>query len=138
MSAVAVGNHVEKCGSELLLQKGLLAAESVDDGERVVSVHSLGVHCIGLEACAESGGEGVSHSLSLGLSAHCVLVVHHVEQHGKSALHIALPEGVELVHGCEGHTLEDRSAGHGSVAQVGNYDTLLAVDFLIECGSDCD
>ena len=94
--------------------------------------------CFGVETCAEACGEGVSHGLALGLAAHCILVVHHVDEHRQAALHVALPEGVELVHRCEGHAFEHGAAGHCAVAEVGDHDALLAVDFLVESGTHRD
>ena len=131
MSAVSVGYDVKQGRSQLLFEQGLLAAECVDDSERVVSVHALCVPCVRFESGSYASRIGVSHSLAPCLSAHCILVVHHVDEHRQAALHIAFPEGVELVHRCEGHTLEHRSARHCAVAEVGDHDTLLAVYLLI-------
>ena len=138
MSAVTVGDHVEKARSEFLLEEGLLAAVCVDDCERVVSVHALRVPCLRVEAGAHACRIGVTHGLAPGLSAHGVLVVHNVDHQRKTALHIAFPEGLELVHGCEGHTFEDRTAGHCAVAEVSYDYALLAVDLLEESRTDRD
>ena len=131
MSAVSVGYDVKQGRSQLLFEQGLLAAECVDDSERVVSVHALCVPGVRLESGSDSCRIGVSHSLAPCLSAHCILVVHHVDEHRQTALHISFPEGVELVHGSEGHTFEHRSACHCTVSEVRNHDTLLAVYLLI-------
>ena len=135
VSAVTVGDDIQKSGAFLFKQIGLLAVERVDDGERIVAVHPFGVHGVGLETCAKAGREGVAHGLALGLAAHRVLVVHHVEENRKSALHVAFPKGVELVHGGECHALKHRASGHRSVTEVGDDDAFLAVDLLVESGS---
>ena len=135
MSAVTVGDDIQKSGAFLFKQIGLLAVERVDDGKRIVTVHPFGVHGVGLETGAQAGRESVAHGLALGLAAHRVLVVHHVEENRKSALHVAFPKGVELVHGGECHALKHRASGHRSVTEVGDDDAFLAVDLLVESGS---
>ena len=132
MAAVAVGNHIQQAGAFLLLQKGLLAAEGINNSQRIVAVHALCVPGLWIESGAQTGREGVTHGFTAGLSAHGVLVVHHVDEHRQAALHVSLPEGLELVHAGEGHAFQHRAAGHGAISQVGHHDTLLAVHLLIE------
>ena len=132
MAAVTVGDDIKK-GRSLLLEKvGLFTVERVDDCERIVTVDPFSSHGISLESCTETCGEGVAHSFALGLATHGVLVVHDIEEDGQAALHVTFPEGVELVHGSEGHALEDRAAGHGTVTEIGDNDTFLPVDFLVK------
>ena len=138
MATVAISHDIQE-GRSLLLEKvGLLAVESVYDSERVISIHSLGIHGVSLESGAQTSREGVTHGLTLGLATHGVLVVHHVEQDRKATLHVTLPEGIELVHRGEGHTLEHRAAGHGTITKVGDDDTLLPVDLLVKSRSNGD
>ena len=132
MAAVAVGHDIQQARTFLLLEEGFLAAEGVDDRERIVAVHALCVPGLRIEAGAQAGRIGVTHGLAAGLAAHRVLVVHHVDEDRKATLHVALPQGIELVHRSEGHALQDRAAGHGAVTEVGDDDALLAVDFLVE------
>ena len=132
MATVAVGNHIQQAGAFLLLQEGLLAAEGIDNSQRIVTVHALSVPGFRIESRTQTGREGVSHGFSAGLAAHGVLVVHHVDEHRQAALHVSLPEGLELVHAGESHAFQHRAAGHGAVAQVGHDDTLLAVHLLIK------
>ena len=132
VTAVAVGNHVQQARAFFFLQQGFLAAESVDDGQRIVAIHALSMPGFRIETGAQAGREGVAHGLAAGLATHRILVVHYVDEHRQAAFHVSLPEGLELVHGSEGHAFQDRTAGHGAVTQVGDDDALLPVDLLIQ------
>ena len=138
VSAVTVGDNVQKSRTLLLKKVGFLAVESVDDRERIVTVNSFGIHGVGLEAGSQACREHIAHGLAPGLSTHGVLVVHHVEQDWQPALHVAFPKCVELIHRGECHAFEDWSSGHRAVTEVGDDDALLAVDLLVKGRSHGD
>ena len=138
MSAVTVGDDIEKAWSFLLLDEGLLATVGVDDSERVVTVDTLCMPCLRIEAGSKTCRIGIAHGLASGLATHCVLVVHDIDHERKTALHVTFPECIELIHRSEGHSLEDRTACHGTVTEVGDNHARLAVYLLVEgcTGSD--
>ncbi len=138
VATVTVGDNIQKRWALLLKQIGLLAVESVDDGERIVTVHPFSIHGIGLESGSKTCWEHITHRLALCLATHSVLVVHHVEENRQSALHVTFPKSVELIHRGECHALKNRSAGHRPVTEVGDNNALLAVNFLVQSGSHGD
>ena len=132
MAGEAVGDDVEEHRALVLEEDLLLAAIGLDDGQRVEAVHALGVHLVGVEARAQAREDVVGHGLAVGLAAHAVLVVEDVEQHRQAALHVVLPERVELAHAGHVEGLEHGAATERAVADVGHDDAGLAVDALIE------
>jgi len=96
------------------------------------------MHLVRIDTRPDARSHAVTHRLAGSLSAHAVLVVHHIEDHRQSALHAILPKLGELVHGCEGDPFPNRTTGHGGIPNVGHYDTLFAVYFFVECGTNRD
>ena len=103
-------------------QQLLLATHGVGHGQRVVPVHALGVHRLGVDAGADARQHVVAHGLAVGLAAHAVEVVEEVEQDRRVAAVGGAPQVPELVHGGEHHGFPDRPAAHGRVADVGDDD----------------
>ena len=136
VAGVAVCDGVEQDGATPVAEDVELAAHSLDDCERVVAVDALGVHLLGVDACADARGEVIAHRLAACLTAHCVLVVHDVDHDWEAALHVAFPQRAELVHGRERHAFPDGAAAHGAVSDVADDDARLAVDLLVERGAD--
>ena len=85
MTAGAVGDRVQQNRAAAVQQDLLLALDGVDHRERVVAVHPLRVHLLGIHSSADPRDELTAHGLAVGLTAHPVEVVHDVEQHRQAA-----------------------------------------------------
>ncbi len=138
MAGEAVGERIEEDRSAAFAEDLLLAADGVDDREGVVAVDALGVHLLGVDARTDAREDVVAHRLAGGLAAHAVLIVEDVEDDRESALVRAFPEHLVLVHRGEAERFPHRSAAHRSVADVGDDDAGLRVDFLEESGAGRD
>ena len=141
VTGVSVSNGVEKYGTLVLFDKSDLSSHCVDNGKRIVTVDTLCVHLVGIDPRAGSYEQTAPrHRFAAGLTAHAVEVVEEVEDNGKSALICFVPKFGELVHGGEHHCFPNRTASHGAVADVGDADTVLLIDFLEErraCRDGC-
>ena len=138
MARVTVGQRIEQNWTFFAVQNVELAAHRLDDGERVVTVDTLGVHLLGVDAGADTGEEVVAHCLAARLPAHRVLVVHHVHEQRKTAVHLAFPQVVVLVHSGHHQPFPDRAAGHRAIADVADDDAVLAVDLFVQGRADRD
>ncbi len=91
MSAEAVRDGVEKHRSAALSEDLLLAAEGVDDGERIVAVDALGMHLVGVHTSANTSDELHAHGFTDWLSAHPIKIVHAVEHDRQAATERFVP-----------------------------------------------
>ena len=94
MAAEAVGDGVEQDRAVATVDDLLLARDGVDDGQRVVAVHALGVHLLRVQAGAEAGEDLEAHGLADGLAAHAVEVVDEVEDQRQAAAVCASSQSV--------------------------------------------
>ncbi len=95
------------------------------------------MHGVLVDGSTYACGHLVAHGLADGLAAHGIQVVEAVE-HERGIAGILLPQGLVLVHGGEHQPFINRAAGKRAVADVGDDDALLAVDFLIQGCSNGD
>ena len=72
MARDTVGNSIKKNRTFIFLNNINLAAHSVDNGERIVTVDTLRVHLRRRNAGADSGEDAVCHGFAVCLSAHAV------------------------------------------------------------------
>ena len=138
MSAVAVRDRVEQHRPLALRQNLDLPSEGVDDGERVVAVHALGMYLLGVQAGPDPGDETAAHGLAHGLPPHPVLVVQAVEEDWQASAQLRIPKRPVLVHRREDHPLPDRAAPERRIPDVAHDDAGLAVHPLEEGGPGSD
>ena len=115
-----------------------LAANGVDDGERIVAVDALGVHLIGRQAGAQAGEDLEAHRLADRLAAHAVEVVDEVHDQRQAAAMDFVPQFLELIHRGEAEGFPRRAAAGRGVADVGDHDAAALVDVLEERRADGD
>ena len=118
VAAEAVGHGVQQHRPVALLEDLLLAGDGVDDGQRVIAVHALGVHLVGVDAGAEAGEDLEAHGLADGLAAHAVEVVDEVDDQRQAAAVGLVPQQLELVHRGEAEAFPHRAAAGRGVADV--------------------
>ncbi len=129
---IAVGDGVHEHRAAALEEELLLARHGVRHGEGIVAVDALRVHILGIHAGADAGEYLVAHRLARCLAAHAIEVVEEVEEDGRGAAQVLVPERAVLVHRGEAHRLPDGAAAHRGVSDVGDHDAALAVDPLVE------
>ena len=129
MTGNAVGNDVEQCRTFAGKQDFLLPRGRVSDCQRVVTIHPLDMHLLGIDTGADPRGHVVSHGLARGLTAHTVMVVHDVKEHWRGTKFV-VPQFAILIHGRHPEALPHRPAAQRCIADIGNHDPRLAVDQL--------
>ncbi len=137
MAAVAVGDRIEHRRTFSFQQKGFLPRRRIGHGKGIEAVDPLGVHRILIDSRSHPGGDSVAHRLAGGLAAHRVEIVEDVHEERRIP-RVVVPEGRILIHRSEDERFVDRTAGERTVADVGDDDSLPAVDFLVERRSHGD
>ncbi len=138
MAADAIRDGVEQHRPTAFGQHLLLAAEGIDDRQRVVSVHALGVHLVGIDSGSHARDVSHPHGLADGLPAHAVKIIHAVENDGQAAAQRLVPELAVLVHGGKRDAFPHGAAAERGIADVGDHDSRLAIDALEQCRSGGD
>jgi hypothetical protein len=136
--ADAIGDGIQQSRPAALAEDPHLSPEGVDHRERVVSVDALGVHLLEVDAGADASDELAPHGFAVGLAAHPVVVVHAVEDQGKTTAEGRVPERPVLVHAGEADALPHRTATEGRVTDVGDDDPPGAVAAFEEGRAGCD
>jgi len=136
MSAVAVGDRVQQYRPAAFGKDLLFSKDGIGHSQRIEAVHSFGVHLFRVDAGTEACKDAEAHRLALRLAAHTVEVVHKVEYHRHAPAIRRLPEGFVLVHCCQANPFPDRPARGGTIADVGNDNAGLLVNFFIERSPD--
>ncbi len=132
MAAEAIGYCIQQYRTLVLFKQLLLSLHYIDNCQRIVSVHPFCMHLLGVDSGTKSGQHSITHGFAAGLATHAVLVVVEVEYQGQSAAIGLIPKLLVLIHGSQADSFPYRSAAQGAVADVGNYDALLAVYLLKE------
>ena len=127
VAADAVGDGIEQHRAAAFEEQLLLAAERVDDGQRIVAVDAFGMHLLGIDARADARDELARPWSRPRLPAHAVEIVHAVEDDRQAAAQRFVPQLAVLVHRGEGDAFPHRTAAERGVADVGDHDAGLAV-----------
>ena len=130
MTRNTIGNSIHEYRSLSCQKQFLLAGNSIGHCQRIVTVNSLCMHVVGINASTNSCQQLVSHGFTTGLSTHSVEVIEEVEQDWRSSSYILWPQCLVLVHSCHHHGFPYRTATKGCVTYVGNNNTRLSVDSL--------
>ena len=130
MAAEAIGYCIQQY--RLVLSSSFFFYYYIDNCQRIVSVHPFCMHLLGVDSGTKSGQHSIAHGFAAGLATHAVLVVVEVEYQGQAAAIRLIPKLLVLIHGSQADSFPYRSAAQGAVADVGNYDALLAVYLLKE------
>ncbi len=133
MAAVTVCEHIEQHRASFFFNYFAFTFVGIDHGQRVVTIHPFGMHLLTVHAGTDAGRNAVTHGLTHGLAAHAILVVHDVDDHRQSSVHLSFPEFGELVHRGKVDSLPYRAASQGGVADVGHHQSRFAVHLLVEC-----
>ena len=135
VSGITIGEHIQQHRSLTVLDKLLLALVGFNYCKRIVAVYALCMHLAGGNARAHSCKNIVSHGFAVGLSAHAVLVVENIEDDGQSAFVSLVPQLGVLIHRGEVHSLPNRAAAKGSIADICNDKAFLAVYSFVKSGT---
>ena len=135
MTADAVGDGVEKHRTIALSQDPLLPPEGIDDGQRIVPIHALGVHLVQVDPGADPGNELNAHGFAQGLPPHAIEIIHAVKNNGQATAEGFVPERAVLVHRRKRNPFPHRPAPKRGVSDVGHHDSGLAVHALIQSGA---
>ena len=132
MSAETIGDRIEQNRAFAPFEDRLLAAEGINDGERIVSVNPFGVHLFRVHTGADASDELHAHGFAEGLASHAVKVVHAIEDDRQSPAERRIPKIAILIHRRERDSLPNRTAGEGGISNVRHHNTALAIHPLIE------
>ena len=141
MTGDTVGSNFQHSRTLAVYQQFLLAGSSIDYCQRVVTVNLFSMELRGVETGCQTGGVGVTHGFTHGLTAHAVEVIEYVEQDRHTfvgILTVHTPQLGDLVHGSKVQGFQNRTTAGSTVTGVGNYDTLLVAGSLVQSSTQCD
>ncbi|MPM97939.1 hypothetical protein SDC9_145120 [bioreactor metagenome] len=133
--AVPISQDVQQYRPVFLFNHFAFAFVSINDRQRIVTVHTFGVHLFFVHTRTNTGCNTVAHGFAAGLATHPVLIVHDVDNHRKATFHISLPEFFELIHGRKRNSFPNGSACHRSITYIGNHQSGFAVDLFVQRGT---
>ncbi len=132
MTAIAVGKYIQQNRSAFLLNHLSFTLVGIDHGQGVVTIHPFCVHLIGIHSRTNAGCDAVTHGFAACLAAHAVLIVHDVDDHREATLHLSFPEFRKLIHCGKTDSLPYRAARHGRIANIGHYQSRLAIYLFVK------
>jgi len=109
VATVAIGDRVEQDRTMFFFEKFLLAADGIDDGQRVVPVDALRVHLVGAQSGAQPSEDLKAHRFTDRLAAHAVEIVVEVHDERQPPPMVLVPQFEELVHRGEAQAFPNRA-----------------------------
>ena len=137
MSGKSIGNGFKEYRTTSLLQHLSLTLDCIYNRKGIVTIHALGVHGVRIHSCTHSGKHVKSHGLPGSLTTHAVEIIHEVEDNWQSSAQRFIPKLMILPHPSKVHGFPSGSAPHGGVADIGNNETIPAIDLLEQGGTSC-
>ncbi len=132
MSAYPVSQCIKKDWSLLFIEDLHFSSESVNNGQRIISIDTFGMHHFGIYSGAQAGKYAITHRFSHCLATHAVKVVHYIEYEWQSSPVFTIPESFILVHRGKANTLPDRTTGSGCITYIADYYAFLPVYLFIK------